>query len=299
MAADNKPATSSSDSASSDTHTHSASHSNNNSNSGGSRSIFSVTVDPNALEHELDQAAQALHSTVNSLLNTMQSSVFGGLETLSREMSALERNSKTFLEDHHPYHAVQSRFPWSLRTDGPKKRYRITIEELPPLEPGQAKEEEGDAGSKKNKVLTTSAGDKVVGDGEDFTITQGKVGTADEGKTVITASVAPGLLDWLLFTTHEDSFFRRLGQHPQPSETTEYDMVGGTKIQELKDEHPEEAGKKRVVPALVEKVKQVGTNWERDARQWWHSKAQRSEEARRGRETEEEFLDRKHHLFTG
>ncbi|CAO3573936.1 unnamed protein product [Mortierella alpina] len=318
MAADNKPTTPSSDSATSETATHSTtSHSNNNSNSnssnnnGGSRSIFSVTVDPNALEHELDQAAQALHSTVNALLNTMQSSVFGGLETLSREMSALERSSKTFLEDHHPYHAVQGRFPWSLRTDGPKKRYRITIEELPPLESSQDVE-----GSKSKVLTTTSSGEKmVVGDGEDFTITQGQVGTADEGKTVITASVAPGLLDWLLFTTHEDSFFRRLGQQPQQqqqqqnSETTEYDMVGGTKIQELKDErdteHSEAAGKKRVVPALVEKVKQVGTNWERDARQWWHSKAQRSEEARRGRETavdgeeEEEFLDRKHHLFTG
>ncbi|KAF9941083.1 hypothetical protein BGZ67_005942 [Mortierella alpina] len=294
MAADNKPTTPSADAASADTTSaHSAS---NHGNSNSSRSIFSVTVDPNALEQELDQAAQALHSTVNSLLNTMQSSVFGGLETLSREMSALEQTSKSFLEDHHPYHAVQSRFPWSLRTDGPKKRYRITIEELPPLE---------DAGAKK--VLTTTTASGTVSDGEDFTITQGKAGTADEGKTVITASVAPGLLDWLLFTTHEDSFFRRLGhqQQQQQSETTDYDMVGGTRIHELKDEREEplqEVAKKRVVPALVEKVKQVGTNWEKDARQWWHSKAQRSEEARRGRETEEldnEFLDRQHHLFTG
>ncbi|KAF9273548.1 hypothetical protein BGZ68_001405, partial [Mortierella alpina] len=133
----------------------------------------------------------------------MQSSVFGGLETLSREMSALEHSSKTFLEDHHPLST--NRFPWSLRTDGPKKRYRITIEELPPLEPGQ-----DEAGSKK------------------------------------------------------DSFFRRLGQHHhQQQETADYDIVGGTKIQELKDDstmtkdekgHPE--AKKRVVPALVEKVKQ-------------------------------------------
>ncbi|KAF9954182.1 hypothetical protein BGZ72_004777 [Mortierella alpina] len=299
MAADNKPASTSTDSASADPSAQSTSTRSSNT---GSRSIFSVTVDPNALEQELDQAAQALHSTVNSLLNTMQSSVFGGLETLSREMSALEHNSKTFLEDHHPLHGFQNRFPWSLRTDGPKKRYRITIEELPPLEPGQE-----ETGSKKVLTTTTTTSASAV-DGEDFTITQGKVGTADEGKTVITASVAPGLLDWLLFTTHEDSFFRQLGRAREgPAETTEYDVVGGTKIQELKDdekekEHPEGA-KRRMVPALVEKVKQVGTNWEKDARQWWHSKAQRSEDARRGGggggDTEGEFLDRQHHLFSG
>ncbi|KAF9573555.1 hypothetical protein EC968_008424 [Mortierella alpina] len=327
MAVDNKPTTHSADSAASpdvdvddhDTRAHSRRH---NSGSSSSRSIFSVTVDPNALEQELDQAAQALHSTVNSLLNTMQSSVFGGLDTLSREMSALERNSKSFLEDcQHPLNAVQNRFPWSFRTDGPKKRYRITIEELPPLEPGQVEEEGGEEAGSKKKGITTRTGEKgaVVAaaggsDGEDFTITQGKVGTADEGKTVITASVAPGLLDWLLFTTHEDSFFRRLGRQQQhPSETTEYDIVGGTKIHELKDESSktdekekehQESAKKRVLPVLVEKVKQVGTNWEKDARQWWHSKAQRSEEARRGgggqgTEEEAEFLDRQHHLFTG
>ncbi|GJJ72941.1 hypothetical protein EMPS_05299 [Entomortierella parvispora] len=255
----------------------------------GGRSIFSVTMDPNALEQELDQAAQALHSSVNSLLNTMQASVFGGLETLSREVATFEKNSKSYLEEngggHHMLH-----FPWSFRTDGPKKRYRITIEELPPLDEGSG------------SVFTTSRSGQdpssvaTTGNDEEFTITQGKAGTADEGKTVITTSVSPGLLDWLLFTTHEDSFFKRLGQkNRQP----EYDVFGGTKITELKegegDSEPHAATHKRVVPALVEKVKQVGTNWEKDAKHWWQRKGE-DRDPQRGEVSSEE---RQHHLFTG
>ncbi|KAG0215943.1 hypothetical protein BGX28_007169 [Mortierella sp. GBA30] len=310
MAPDKNYNASMTDAASEPQNTHSNNNNNNNNNNNSnSRSIFSVTMDPNALEQELDQAAQALHSTVNSLLNTMQSSVFGGLETLSREMSALEQSGKTFLED-HPLHEYHHRFPWSFRTDGPKKRYRITIEELPPLE-----QNEKDLAS--SKVFTASTGSdpsspsntstktlvKGASDGEDFTISQGKVGTADEGKTVITASVAPGLLDWLLFTTHEDSFFRRLGQkHHEHHGEKDYDVIGGTMIEELDDDlaHEEEKAKKRVVPALVEKVKQVGTHWEQDAKQWWKSKAQRSEEAKHSTNFGEgEELDRQHHLFSG
>ncbi|KAG0250066.1 hypothetical protein BG011_008674 [Mortierella polycephala] len=268
----------------------------------GSRSIFSVTMDPNALEQELDQAAQSLHSTVNSLLNTMQSSVFGGLETLSREMSAFEKSSKALLGDHQPpFSDYHSSFPWSFRTDGPKKRYRITIEELPPLDP----QDEYSA-----KVFsTTSSGSvqdneksmtlvKGASDGEDFTIAQGKAGTADEGKTVITASVAPGLLDWLLFTTHEDSFFRRLGQQKRHGAENESDVAAGAKIQELNSDEAaaQEKGSdghsKRIVPALVEKVKQVGTHWEKDARRWWQTKRERREEAMQG-------LGPQHHLFSG
>ncbi|KAG0048972.1 hypothetical protein BGZ83_006157 [Gryganskiella cystojenkinii] len=256
------------------------------------RSIFSVTMDPNALEQELDQAAHALHSSVNSLLNTMQATVFGGLETLSREMATLERNSKDYLEQslqEGQQHVGHHMFPWSLRNDGPKKRYRITIEELPPLE-------EGD---KKGGVFTTSRPGKDQElqqkdpQEEEFTITQGKAGTADEGKTVITTSVSPGLLDWLLFTTHEDSFFRRLGQK---KETEGYDVIGGTstKITELKDgedAHEQDAAKKRIVPALVEKVKKVGTTWEKDARHWWQRKAEEHREASAD--------DHQHHLFSG
>ncbi|KAF9900547.1 hypothetical protein EC991_007199 [Linnemannia zychae] len=218
--------------------------SNPNSNNANSRPIFTLTVDPNALEKEINQATQAVHSTVNSLLNTMQSSVFGGLETLSREMSALEKSSRTFLED-HPLERYQNQFPWSFRTDGPKKRYRITIEELPPLteaeiqEQKMAKAAKGNVFSTTTTTTTTTATGaesetmvRVEGHDEDFTITQGLKGTADEGKTVITASVAPGLLDWLLFTTHEDSFFRRLGSGADVGAVSE----GGARIQELNDE---------------------------------------------------------------
>jgi len=266
----------------------------------GGRSIFSVTMDPNALEQELDQAAQALHSSVNSLLSTMQASVFGGLETLSREMATLEKNSKSYLDEtlanggeggNHLRH-----FPWSFRTDGPKKRYRITIEELPPLE---------EDGKGNGSVFTTSRSGQdhssTTTNDDEFTITQGKAGTADEGKTVITTSVSPGLLDWLLFTTHEDSFFRRLGQKKaeEANNRTEYDVVGGTssssKITELKDGEGDSEGhaaaQKRIVPALVEKVKKVGTTWEKDAKHWW----QRRGEDHREASSEE----RQHHLLTG
>ncbi|KAG0019049.1 hypothetical protein BGZ81_009948, partial [Podila clonocystis] len=258
---------------------------NNNGHHPGGRSIFSVTMDPTAIEQEIDHAAQALHSTVNTLLNTMQSSVFGGLETLSREMSTLEKQSRSFLEDHQ-------QFPWSLRSDGPKKRYRITIEELPALDPATT--------TKASSLSSSSSTSTTVTTGDDdFSITQGKAGTVDEGKTVITASVAPGLLDWLLFTTHEDSFFRRLGQgHQDDSNGRNYDVVGGTKITELKDSDDaamasaaeQGAAQKRIVPAIVEKVKQVGTSWEKDARHWWQ---------RKGADENKKELDPQHHLVVG
>ncbi|KAF9543917.1 hypothetical protein EC957_000368 [Mortierella hygrophila] len=272
-----------------------------NGTSTNSRPIFTLTMDPNALEHEIDQATQALHSTVNTLLNTMQSSVFGGLETLSREMSALEKSSKTYLEE-HPLEKMMERhvghhaFPWSLRTDGPKKRYRITIEELPPLTEEEIREQ------KAQRVLTTGGvvrGEKgrVEGrDGEDFTIAQGKAGTVDEGKTVITAAVAPGLLDWLLFTTHEDSFFRRLGSGAEESQ-------GGASIQELKDDSAaattpvtNTSGR---VPALVEKVKQVGTSWEKDARHWWQRKRSSGNGQPESTSVANIATDQQHHLLSG
>ncbi|KAG9071824.1 hypothetical protein KI688_006040 [Linnemannia hyalina] len=262
-------------------------------------------MDPNALEREIDQATQALHSTVNTLLNTMQSSVFGGLETLSREMSALEKSSKTYLEE-HPFekmmekHVGHHAFPWSLRTDGPKKRYRITIEELPPLTEEEIREQKVAA----QKVLTTTGGKgRVEGrDGEDFTIAQGKAGTVDEGKTVITAAVAPGLLDWLLFTTHEDSFFRRLGSGVGESQ-------GGASIQELKDDSAAAAAAAATtdvtnasgrVPALVEKVKQVGTSWEKDARHWWQRKRSNGNGGQPESTSAANIAtDQQHHLLSG
>ncbi|KAG0341656.1 hypothetical protein BG004_005953 [Podila humilis] len=286
-----------------------ASGTSNQPNHAGGRSIFSVTMDPAAIEQEIDHAAQALHSTVNTLLNTMQSSVFGGLETLSREMSTMEKQSKSYLESHQ-------HFPWSLRSDGPKKRYRITIEELPALDPASP--------SKPEAAMTTTmtnTGTKVAtmgrdGDDDDFTITQGKVGTADEGKTVITASVAPGLLDWLLFTTHDDSFFRRLGQrNSEDNSNNGYDVIGGTKITELKDndyttttaynnnmasadEHA--AAQKRIVPAIVDKVKQVGTSWEKGARHWWQGQGSDKDKDKDQKDKENEMgMDAQHHLLVG
>ncbi|KAG0279875.1 hypothetical protein BGZ96_001780 [Linnemannia gamsii] len=285
---------------------------NSNSNS---RPIFTLTMDPNALEHEIDQATQALHSTVNSLLNTMQSSVFGGLEHLSREMSALEKTSRTYLEENPlekmvEKHVGHHAFPWSLKTDGPKKRYRITIEELPPLTEAEIQEQKD-----VRKVLSTTtsgAGGNGVEmhDGEDFTITQGKVGTVDEGKTVITAAVAPGLLDWLLFTTHEDSFFRRLGS----GAGTPDNYGQGPTIQELKDEtavtnaavaeEGQKGGSGRL-PVLVEKVKRVGTSWEKDARHWWQGKRSNDGQSETlppssaSSSSSAVATDQQHHLFSG
>ncbi|KAG0300780.1 hypothetical protein BGZ98_008901 [Dissophora globulifera] len=277
------------------------SHNNDNNDGFGNRPIFTLTVDPNAIEHELDQAAQALHSTFNSLFNTMQSSVFGGLESLSKEMSVFEKSSKEYLKDHplQNYQHHFSQIPWNFRMDGPKKRYRITIEELSPADEVEAS---------SSRIFSTSSSDtessrtlvKGKSDDEDITIAQGKAGTVDEGKTVITASVAPGLLDWLLFTTHEDSFFRRLGQSSSNSATTTPDEGfndGGAKIQELREteltKEDQEAARKRVVPALVEKVKQVGTSWENDARHWW----QRKREDNHSEQGSDQH--QRHHLFVG
>jgi hypothetical protein len=152
--------------------------------------------------------------------------------------------------------------------------------------------DENDKTNHSGSVFTTSRhqDEKKKQEGEEeFTITQGKIGTVDEGKTVITTSVSPGLLDWLLFTTHEDSFFRRLGHKKENRE--EYDVVGGTstKITEVKDED-EAAGQKRIVPALVEKVKQVGTTWEKDAKHWWQ---------RRADDHAKDQEERQHHVFSG
>ncbi|KAF9900952.1 hypothetical protein BX616_002435 [Lobosporangium transversale] len=293
---------------------------NNNNNDRSGKPIYSVTMDPNALNREFNQATQALHSSVNSLLNMMHSSVFGGLESISKEISAFERNSKEFLENHplqsYYQHHLQNLPFWNLRSDGPKKRYRITIEELPPLEEGE------NQGSSKIFSTSSSSSDVVTRGGkgsgseiDEFTITQGKAGTPDEGKTVITTSVAPGLLDWLLFTTHEDSFFRRLGQHeyehPHHSHHPKeyYDPLTGATIRELKESEMEDDGDdyqsqqhKRTVPALVEKVKQVGTSWERDARHWWQRKRHEGgndQSEDKDNKSQEQPLDHQHHLFTG
>ncbi|KAG0261768.1 hypothetical protein DFQ27_002776 [Actinomortierella ambigua] len=294
----------------SDNHTDRDGPTNNNNNNNhyhtsGARPLFSMTMDPNAIERELDHVASELHSTVSSVLNTMHSSFLGGLDSLSREVQ--------HLEDQH------RQFPWTFRhfssADGvdaaagaPKKRYRITIEEIPPSSSSSTEEEDNAAGpmvvvqgrtpnkaemeekekKNKNEVLLAK---EVDGHGRElFSIHQGKVGTRDEGKTVITttsnSSIAPGLLDWLLFTTHEDSFFRQLGrgaaEHhhhvPVSSSTT------AAKIEEIQDRtaaavpsvaavtpsSSETDQQQRQPSAIVDKVKRVGASWERGARDWWH-----------------------------
>ncbi|KAF9943663.1 hypothetical protein BGZ65_000516, partial [Modicella reniformis] len=67
-------------------------------NSSGGRPIFTLTLDPAALEQEIGQATHAIHSTMNSIFNTVQSSVFDGIEALSQEMSMLEKKSQDFWE---------------------------------------------------------------------------------------------------------------------------------------------------------------------------------------------------------
>ncbi|KAF9977929.1 hypothetical protein BGZ73_004369 [Actinomortierella ambigua] len=265
-----------------------------------------MTMDPNALERELDHVAHELHSTVSSMLNTMQSSFLGGLDSLSREVRQFE--------DQH------RQFPWTFRhfTDGveggPKKRYRITIEEIPSEESEEDAGAYGHAGHRapivsiqghprketlqekgsddKSKDVMLVAKEVDAAGHELFSIQQGKKGTQEEGKTVITtttnSSIAPGLLDWLLFTTHEDSFFRRLGRgaaeyYPPP-------QAAAAKIEEIQDRTAAVPPEAAVTPstttttatntstcaeqhpraALVDKVKQVGASWERGARDWWH-----------------------------
>ncbi|KAF9999829.1 hypothetical protein BGZ80_006499 [Entomortierella chlamydospora] len=247
-------------------------HPANNHNNNEGRPIFSLTMDPNVFEQEVDQAARALQHTMNSLFNSMQSSVFGGFESLQKEMSAFERSSKEFMEQ-HPFHSYHHHFPWSFRTDGPKKRYRITIEELPPLEDEKSSRLISTTTGSSSSSPSPSTSTKDANDEEETTITQGKVGTPDEGKTVITTSMPPGLLDWLLFTTHDDSFFRRLGRPNNNNVETSTTDLSGAKITELSEAEPskeeQEAARQRMVPGLVEKVKEVGSTWERGARHLW------------------------------
>src|SRR5690606_24619859 len=77
------------------------------------------------------------HSTVSSLISTMHSSVFGGLDSVSRRMTSKEGQS---LKNEQP--TFNTSFPLILQTsttsnDGnsfgttQNKRYRITIEEIP------------------------------------------------------------------------------------------------------------------------------------------------------------------------
>ncbi|KAG0231521.1 hypothetical protein BGW42_000166 [Actinomortierella wolfii] len=234
------------------------------------RPLFSMTMDPSAIERELDHVANELHSTVSSLLGTMHSSIFGGLDSLSREFQQLE--------EHHRQSSPWTLRPWLLgNPNEPRKRYRITIEEIPPSEEEEANNNNND---KSSTALTRQI---IDARGNELSIQQGQRGTKDEGKTVITtnSSIAPGLLDWLLFTTHEDSFFRRLGRGAAEYLPAKHEQAKIEEIQEPVTAAAAAAGsssnnaadqqqQQQQRPALVEKVKQVGANWEKEARNWWH-----------------------------
>ncbi|KAF9359522.1 hypothetical protein BGX34_008310 [Mortierella sp. NVP85] len=204
------------------------------------------------LEQEINRATQAL-----------QSSVFGGLEALSREMSAFERNSREFFEQGGHLQRYHQHF-----ADGVNKRFRITIEELPPLEDGSSSGKTIGSSLSSNELATFTTTTLIKGrhQGDDLTISHGKPGTPDEGKTVITTSVktiansvSPGLLDWLLFVT-------RLAL-PKTDDDRGPVAQGDAKIRELSNAEAESA--KTGQPSLVEKVKQMGTNWQKDTGHWW------------------------------
>jgi len=216
------------------------------------------------LEQEINRATQAL-----------QSSVFGGLEALSREMSAFERNSREFFEQGGHFQRYHQHF-----ADGVSKRFRITIEELPPLEDGSSSDKTIGSSSSGNDLPTFTTTTVFRGGhrGDDLTISHGKPGTPDEGKTVITASVktiansvSPGLLDWLLFVT-------RLGL-PKADDDRGPVALGDAKIRELSKAEAETA--KTGQPSLVEKVKQVGASWEKDTRHWWQRRHDDSQNGER------------------
>ncbi|KAF8985589.1 hypothetical protein BGZ52_010390 [Haplosporangium bisporale] len=175
-----------------------------------------------------DQERTALSRTLNSLALAVQSSVFGGLGSLAHDLTLTEKrtldstlfasrrcsttkvplpiqaqqqqqqqqqqqsqpvNSATFFDQQTEH---QQR-PWY------KKKYRIIVQEI----------SDDDDNSSISDTTTAGTGLPITAE-SDIAIapTLPKSGSSSSSTT----AMPPGLLDWLLFTTHEDSFFRHLGR---------------------------------------------------------------------------------------
>ncbi|KAG0067811.1 hypothetical protein BGZ92_005050, partial [Podila epicladia] len=183
-------------------------------------------MDPTRQEDsKRDKERIALSRSLNSLALAVQSSVFGGLGSLAHDLTLAENgfldtaryasrcsatetpplhlqvqqqlqpvNSATFF-DHQTEHQQQR--PWY------KKKYRIIVQEI-------SDEEDDNSYSDPNISDTTRTRRPNTLPLESDT---GIVSTPPKSGSPSSSAPAmpPGLLDWLLFTTHEDSFFRHLG----------------------------------------------------------------------------------------
>ncbi|KAG0332790.1 hypothetical protein BG000_009737 [Podila horticola] len=177
-------------------------------------------------DSKIDQDRTALSRTLNSLALAVQSSVFGGLGFLAHDLTLTERRtldtafyatqrcapeasplhlqvqqqqqpvvSATFF-DHQTEHQQQR--PWY------KKKYRVIVQEIPD-------DEDNSSISDPNMSDTTKTGSlNILAPESDTVIASSLLRPGSSSSS--SPTLPPGLLDWLLFTTHEDSFFRHLGR---------------------------------------------------------------------------------------
>lgn len=188
---------------------------------------YTFTMDPTPQkDSKIDQDRTALSRTLNSLALAVQSSVFGGLGSLAHDLTLTERRtldtafyatqrsapeasplhlqvqqqqqpvvSATFF-DHQTEHQQQR--PWY------KKKYRIIVQEIPD-------DEDNNIISDPNMSDTTKTGSlNILAPESDTVIASSLLRRGSSSSS--SPTLPPGLLDWLLFTTHEDSFFRHLGR---------------------------------------------------------------------------------------
>ncbi|KAG0350851.1 hypothetical protein BG005_009641 [Podila minutissima] len=174
-----------------------------------------------------DKERTALSRSLNSLALAVQSSVFGGLGSLAHDLTLTEKGSldtarnvsrvsapeapplhlqaqqqpqpaisATFF-DHQTEHQQQR--PWY------KKKYRIIVQEI-------SDKEDDNSYSDPNISDTTTTGRPNTLAPESDTAIVSTLPKSGSSSSSSSPAMPPGLLDWLLFTTHEDSFFRHLGR---------------------------------------------------------------------------------------
>ncbi|KAG0025342.1 hypothetical protein BGZ82_010080 [Podila clonocystis] len=181
-----------------------------------------------------DKERTALSRSLNSLALAVQSSAFGGLGSLAHDLTLTEKGtlntaryaSRCSVPDAPPIHLQvqqqpqpvisatffdrqtehQQQRPWY------KKKYRIIVQEI-------SGEEDDNSYSDPNVSDTTTE--------RPNTLTPESVSTLPKSGSLLSSSPAmpPGLLDWLLFTTHEDSFFRHLGRAHTLAKQTDHRMA--------------------------------------------------------------------------
>ncbi|KAG0018772.1 hypothetical protein BGZ81_010082 [Podila clonocystis] len=196
--------------------------------------MYTFTMDPTPQEDSKgDKERTALSRSLNSLALAVQSSAFGGLGSLAHDLTLTENGTLNtaryasrcsvpdaplnHLQIHQQPQPVISATFFDHQTENQqqrpwyKKKYRIIVQEI-------SGEEDDNSYSDPNVSDTTT--ERLN------TLTPESVSTLPKSGSVSSSSPAmpPSLLDWLLFTTHEDSFFRHLGQAHTLAKQTDHRM---------------------------------------------------------------------------